>query len=389
MTKSGKIIFVLFCLFLIILSGLFFVYYHKDTLKNYVPAEVSLYIHTYPHEINRLFVENYDLEQVVLGLFDDQAQIKKLLILTDKEIAIIKPVNQDYRILTFQTPALVDELNKDKIPYKICDSVIVFPETNNFCDQPKLIYQPKRLNFAKATIYFTGKEPLFLPNFIDRSYVTPFYAYLSRPKFFKNTKLYLETTLAGELMSKNTAKKQFSVNSSQKPRFELYNVDLSKLTLKASIIPENFKYQLLQNFSQINYFADFDDKFVLVVGGLSLKDTQTVIKKRLAFLMPQERKKVLPDDTIAINLIANPAYWDFAYDNGAWQIEEPRQNIKIQMKQIENAVLITNNLDINLVNYKDFSSDNYCAQAPSEFIYHYNSLTVQVANDNKIELCLN
>lgn len=389
MISIGKNFFVVFCLILLIFSGLFLFLHHKDTLKNYVPKEVSIYIHTYPQEINSLFDKYFEIKSVFLELFENNSNIEELIKLANREIAIIKPVNQGYRILTYKTPVLEAALKDNKINFQTCGKVLIFPETNNICEQqPKLDFRPKIFNFSKVIIYFTGKEPLFLPDFIDHNYITPFYAYMSWPNQ-KAGSVFIETNIKGDLMTVNVDNQSYSVNLLNVPRFELYNFDLSKLTFKASIIPENFKYQLLQNFSQVNYFADFDDKFILVVGGLNLKDIQTVIKKRLAFLLPQERKKILPDNTVAINLIANPAYWDFENNRGIWELNEPQLGLKLQVKQLESGVLITNNIDINSVKVGNFEPVNDCDQAASKFIYHYNLLKIYIANEENIKICLN
>lgn len=377
MRTKSKFIFSIIGLLIIILAGLFLIYHHQDNLKNHIPANVSVYIHTYPQLFNQINTDQQNLILSTATIFNfSQNQIKKIIQLCQKEIAIIKIPNQNWQIATFKNQNLINYLENQQISYKTTDSIIYFPQnqssvieiSQSLAKNP--LFKPKKFNFSDLYLYYSNNEQVFAPDFIGKQYLQPFFAYLSG----KDNYFVINTNIKTNVFNDNNFASL--LNSSANYRILAKNINLSLLPLTASNVAENFEYSLLKEFNQIDEFIDFEDKFLFVINSeqKSAEQIKSLILQKIALLLPQEQEKILPDNTIAINLVAKPENWQFTQVTAQKsQLIIDELNFDIQIFQINGKIIISNNIDFEKYNSQNVNNSidqTKCHPADSYILFN-------------------
>lgn len=372
-------IFLIFLILIIVTAVSLIFLAHHDKLAKYVPADSSLYIHTYPQNINKLEIQHQSTVYSLLnnlGLSNQQAQ--KVIELAKKEIAFYKQPYSDFQIITFVDQDLINFLQQNNISFVQQDKVIYFPKINNnlsYQTENSLTdlaqFRNKNINFSLAYFYFSGKEPLFLPNFVQKESIEPFLGYI----YLKNNNIIAKTNLPMKLTS--TYNKNINyILQNQIENCDLYtkNIDYSTLSVnKVSKIPENIKYAILKDVGETVEFLDFNQEkfaFTTYYSKQTLQLLQQSIINEIAMLLPEEQKKTLPDDTIAVNLVANPDLWSFTQtDNSNYYLKVEKLNLDINITIQHNLILVTNNYQIN-----DLFENNSTNSQPLNQCSNYNYL---------------
>jgi hypothetical protein len=347
MTKAQTIVFVLICLILIALGGFFILNYHKDSLKNQVPAEVSLYIHSYPQVINSLPSKYFSLISANLnksGLTEDELQ--NIFKLATKEIAVFKTPGSGYQIITFYNQPLEALLRQNRIQFTKCGETIIFPSTNNACVQNSLAknvnYSPSKWNFSKLTLYYSSQEALFFPEYLEKNYMKPFFAYLYEKESFNQPYYFIKTDLTTDLAFEPKQSYEKETGAEEKTTLYAQSLDFSKLNLQVGNTRGNFKYQLLQAIGKVYQMMNYEGDSMAVVAEKSVGELESVIKKRLSYLAPSEEIKLLPDNTQAINLVANPNVWEFeTASNGERLLAVKKLNLAFKLKPLASNNALT------------------------------------------------
>lgn len=312
---------------------------HADSLIKNVPAEAEMYVHL------KITKDQFPKDQLVFNWLEERNAITKeqwaRIFGQSSNLGLFSVNKQIHGIIpkSKQTQSLLESLN---IPFTVEKQVLFFPELAP--SQDKMVDQDWFKNIEQkitsAHVIFYVKDPSTLNlNLVSlNKQIEPAVGLV---KFRKNKVLI---TVLGDL-GQTIEKKQQSMLTQLPEETQLYlnNIKTDEISQLLGSQPKNFRFNLLTYFHGPVEYLDLGERFMLIVDKEqnSLDSIKNNIKTALSYFYPVEKTKLLPDETTAIHLIADPSIWKF---NAQQELTETRQNLNLKIEETTFNYVILNNL---------------------------------------------
>jgi hypothetical protein len=391
-----KFSFVIFSFALFGACLIFLFFSHNDTLKNFVPAEADVYLHSTTDKLNSLPDNQRELFADWLEKHSSLSKSAWQTIFNSYrgEIGLFS-INQQIFAIAKPTKKIINALDAQNISSLRQRKSLLFPGLQ--ISGEKLVKTAwfnqikQKVSFSDALIYIKNTAILPLPLSEKRQNDA---LVISANFSSKWTKLNILGPVGQEIFSKS--KRQITMLPTDTIVY-FYNILTEKITEKAEFLPQNFKFHLLKSLKGPVEFLETNNGFV-VFGLLKYNSTAAIqqnISAILSQMFPTVKPKLLPDRTIAAQLIADPSQWQFVNNNQQQSVlNEKKLNLNITIDELQKYFSIKNNF--SEVNSKDSTKINGLFSSCSIFhnqgaiFYPVNSLKLFIINknENKIRVCI-
>ena len=294
-----------------------------------------------------------------------------------------------------QTENNVSLLNSQNIPFSQTDEVLFFPKINvsneKLTDQDWFKKTNTTINFSKYTL-LAQNSSLLNVNFPEIQDNEPIFAKMDLVNENLRIKLY------GKLGQSKLKFKRQVQELPEDTKLYISGLTFSKLSQKSDYTSENFPYILTQSLAIPFEYVETDDTFQLYLDkkDVSLENFGEKIKEILAFTYPTEENKLLPDNSIAKQLIANKDNWQFeSHSINGYKINDP----ELYIYDLNEHLLVTNAIQgSNFANNTiklDQIAKNCNIKRSNQTIYTKiatqdttNNILISNINKNRISICI-
>lgn len=302
---AGIVAFILCLVFLLLNQG--------DNIVRFAPDTADLYFHARANKLALLKPERQTILYTWLGqngsLSEKQWQL--IVPLIKNEFAIYKK-NNELTVVARPNRSLVELLIKEGIASSSTGSFIAFPsDDSGFAPENSSSFAKlkRKINFSDFSLYARNLNVIhgFLTN-LGKSESQPV---IIDGNIGKN-KIELTINESTPLMPDKKMKQQIKTFDPS-TQYYFLNIDQKNAEKLAENLQKTLDFQILSKLSgpkEYQKTKDWSTMFITkrynTMEGLKLAITTT-----LATFQPAEKAKVLPDDTIATQLIADPTQWSF------------------------------------------------------------------------------
>jgi hypothetical protein len=383
------------CLFILFFS-------HPDNLARFVPAEATLYLHSQNNFLDKLpnNQKNLFLAWLEKKSTLTQSQWDQIIKEKTKEFALFT-INGQFFGLTETNPNLKNTLEKTKISFTEVNNHLYIPaiKTNNTTITKESWYTNirKHFNLSSLTIYLKNPRAMDIPTALINTNELPV---VITNTTIQKTNCY---NLHGQIGFTNKTKEpaHFSITPDTKIYFN--NFPAKEISQKVDYTLNNFPLLLLKTLKGSMEFVNTTDNFAIRVPKKenSLKEIQNNIKFILAQTKPSEKEKLLPDETIATQLIADSTQYLFSeVDNNHQQIKLDEQNFEINIKTKEkDHYIFSNSIFLNTKLTSNSNSNNPLSHKTNQGLFYLNPTTPQATkslpavwllnkNPHNISICI-
>ncbi|MBT4723252.1 hypothetical protein HN958_04685 [Candidatus Falkowbacteria bacterium] len=396
MHYTNKLIIATIAVIFIISGLLFLIFHHKDTLITFAPGEATAYLHTTSKSFNKLPESKKNL---FLKYLEQKSSLNKTkwnesLSNVNDEFALFSVKKQAFGMIK-QTENNVSLLNSQNIPFSQTDEVLFFPKINvsneKLTDQDWFKKTNTTINFSKYTL-LAQNSSLLNVNFPEIQDNEPILAKMDLVNENLRIKLY------GKLGQSKLKFKRQVQELPEDTKLYISGLTFSKLSQKSDYTSENFPYILTQSLAIPFEYVETDDTFQLYLDkkDVSLENFGEKIKEILAFTYPTEENKLLPDNSIAKQLIANKDNWQFeSHSINGYKINDP----ELYIYDLNEHLLVTNAIQgSNFANNTiklDQIAKNCNIKRSNQTIYTKiatqdttNNILISNINKNRISICI-
>jgi len=384
------------------LGILFLLFNHVDTLYHYVPGSAENYLHIKPQSLNELTPAQK--QEIIIWLSAhstlDQEAWQQILSLNTRELGLYTLNGQIFGLVK-KNHVTENFFNGSILKSVVTKKVIFFGG--------RVLGKEDLQSLAQSAWFKSVRQKILFKDFV-------FYSQnlktlnLGLPTI-KNAEIPLISLLgnikdarvqASILGNVGQAKDKFITNGlSRLPASTIAyfrNLSLSNID-KFKTISTNLEFSILQKLpSNLEYFKDpAGSELKLPKDSITLERLKQVILDATAQIYPTRTEKILPDGSIAINLIANKQAWSFVeFSPKHWILppitEDKTTPALIDLMETQNDYRIT------------FGSPNFNGELESKCelpkfsqngIIYYNlglnsfeNLLIQNKNQKKIKICI-
>lgn len=394
--------FILFSIMLFFVCAVFLIFNHNDNLKNYVPAEAEIYLHSKPRQYKSLppNQKNFYLNWLEAHSSLSKSAWQSLLQNHNGEIGLFSINEQVFGVIKSKKAA-IDALNAQGVSFVRDGEALFFPSLHVSEEKLKdrIWFQKisNRISFADILIYV--KDNLSLPLPILEIAAEPMRAAAEVSP--NRIKLRISGPVGQKLKSKN--KRQITGLPSNAVLY-FYNILTKNISEKAEFSAQNFKFHLLQSLAGPVEFLEAKGGFTIFAPKKfnSFESIEKSILTILANTLPVEKQKFLPDQTVSTQLIADPSRWQFQNnitDNRqVSHLEEKKLNLTLSVEDLDELIVIKNNAltsnpnllaKINqIVNSCSLFHNNGLIILPFNNVNNFKELVIINKNPNNIVLCI-
>ncbi|MBI5077568.1 hypothetical protein HZB94_04275 [Candidatus Falkowbacteria bacterium] len=341
--KFGLVVFSI-SLFFVCLIFLFL--NHNDTLKNFVPEEAEIYLHSKPRQYNSLPANQ---RSVYLNWLEKHSSLSKstwqsILQNHPSEIGLFSINGQVFGVVKSNKNA-IDELNAQNVSFVQDGKATFFPALRLSVEKltGNVWFRKinKKISFSDVLVYVKNISSLALP----------------LPAFNSTEPLVASTNVAASQVKLRVAgpvgqkieltnKRQIAALPSDTVIY-FYNILTRNIPEKVEFLTKNFKFHLLQSMLGPVEYLETRDSFLIFASKKfnSLEMIKENILMILAQTLPVEKQKLLPDKTFSTQLIADPNQWQFqstAIDNVQTLLNEPKIGLSLSIVDLGEMIAIKN-----------------------------------------------
>jgi len=340
---SVKITFFVFTL--IITLGLFYVLFfsYPDKLVKYVPAEAETYLNMRTKYLAKVSTKEKDLFLTWLTQHNtlEKSQWEQLFSQQTPEIGFFTINKQVFGILK-NTPEIKKALTSANISLTETPKIIFIPKiklnNNSLAKESWFKDLEKKLNFSQLTLYTKNLKALNIsPSMLAQDGPVA----VSTKNFNKKTCYKTSSGI-------NSTNKTTNINRFDQTKGNLYlnGVETDAIAQDINYTLENLPILLLKNMIGPVEFISDKQNFAIRVNKAGNNELliQNKIKFILAQVSPTEKIKYLPDDSPAIQLIADAKAYQFKnVNNDQQQIIFNNEKYQLNLFKDTNFYFVTDN----------------------------------------------
>ncbi|NQT49539.1 hypothetical protein HQ571_02480 [Candidatus Kuenenbacteria bacterium] len=332
----------------------FLFFNHADNLVKFAPVNAEVYLHSNAKFIERIPEKHFD---VYLNWLEEKSTLTK-----DQWQEFFDNTKGEFGLFTINGQVFGMVRKDDKTLKRFRKGTIAFAENENAIYFPPLKLSEsyltetdwyngarKRINFSKFTIYSKNFSYLNFP-------VTSITADSQKPIviFGDNKEEQLKLTIFGlnNPKTKNFSKQNITLLS-EGTNFYGKNVLADNIAQKTEYIPENFNFNLLSIINGPVEFEENQSEFTIYLqkADNDLEVLKSDILNIIAQTVPVEKEKLLPDHSVAVQLIADSSAWNFENKNvkrdegvapDVLELNVPEQRINLQLTETDLHYIIKN-----------------------------------------------
>lgn len=345
---SGIVIFILCLVFLFLNQG--------DNIVRFVPDTADLYFHA---KINKLALLKPEQQAILYGWLGQngalsEKQWRGIMPLIKNEFTIYKE-NNELTVIAHPNKPLAELLAKEVIVSSPIGSFIVFPsDDSSFSPENSSSFAKlkRKINFSDFSSYARNLNVIhgFLTNLGESE---------SQPVIIdgdiEKNKIELVINESTSLMPGKKMKPQIKTLDPS-TQYYFLNIDQKNAEKLAENSQKSLDFQILTKLNGPKEYQKTSawSSIFITKRNNTLEGLKLAITTTLATFQPAEKAKVLPDDTIATQLIADPTQWSFvelpvnAEGFKSLSLTADRLNLGIIVKETKDQYQISIN-SLNLV----------------------------------------
>lgn len=369
------------------IAGLIFIFnFHFDSLIRFAPSNAEVYINFNPSELTKLNAKQRD------------AALRWLEINSDINSAAWQNIfsNVKHEISLFMVNGKVFGIARDnkQMEKTLTAGNISFVKQDNVLYFPKLIVLPTRIS---ATDWF--KQSGQRINLSDFSIYLKNLSYLNIPLATAEQRQPLAIT--GKIKDDSVLLNVYGDAGQSAPstlsrqiktlplttNIYLRGMSIDQISQNAPFSRQNFQFLLLQSLKGPVEYLNTDKGFLVYAlkEGNSFQQLENSTLTIISNILPTKKSKLLPDNTIAVNLVIDPKAWQFKQINeNTVNLLEPRLDLNMTIKQTDNLMIINNNnIAITTANGQNMANNRCTNQISSIFPWlNRHLIYVNVGNNN-------
>lgn len=349
------------------IGALFFLLFVKtDTLIKNIPREAEIYFHTEKNFINNLKSEHKQTflkyvaqktattEDFWQNLLQKRGNFELAGFFQQEELTMLLPAKK----------YLLKYLQSNQVEYFKSNGVIYFPATfignYSFAQNDWVKKQRSFPQFSANSIYIENFNALPVADNLK----TPFalsHAPIKADIYQKQN--HLQIIFSDELSPNSRNKKLSSLFDAPPSDSLVYwrGIKSDNLYFDLPYSTSSFDYLLFSVIEEeYEYYKNQSGSILILDSSNNLNAIKTKISEIFANLSPDTKIKVLPDQSKAYHLIADPSKWQFVNKSTSnpqfEQLSSPQLGIDLRLYQLNKQIIITKNL--NLAEYYDSYQGN-------------------------------
>ncbi len=344
------------------IGALFFLLFVKtDTLIKNIPGEAEIYFHTEKNFINNLKSEHKQTflkyvaqktattEDFWQTLLQKRGNFELAGFFQQEELTMVLPAKK----------YLQEYLQSNQVEYFKSNGVIYFPATfignYSFAQKDWVKKQRSFPQFSANSIYIENFNALPIAGNLK----TPFaLSHAPQKADIYQNQNHLQIIFSDE-QSPNSRNIEFSSIFDAPPADSLVywrGIKSDNIYFDLPYSTSSFDYLLFSVIEEeFEYYKNQSGSLLVLDSSNDLNAIKTRISEIFANLSPNTKIKVLPDQSKAYHLIADPAKWQFVNKSTSnpqfEQLSSPQLGIDLRIYQLNKQIIITKNL--NLAEYYD------------------------------------
>jgi len=381
---------------------LFLLFNHVDTLYRFVPAEAENYLHIQPKSLNELsegqrteiytWLKDHSSisEESWKNIFDSRQRELGLFSLNGQIFGVVRNSNKLKSLLL--SNGISTAYNKQVIFFP--HLTLSNPTISSLADQPWFKTVRQRLCFKDFILYSHNLNTLQLNMPLLKNAELPVTSFLGN---FDDKTVKIETLgQVGQAKSSSIAQPLKTLPKETLSYFR--NLRVEEMA-KFNAVSDNLELSIIQTLSgAIEYYKDNAGSQVKISkAGLPREQLQKAILSSLAQLYPSRKERILPDGSVAINLIADEDAWVFVEAApGEWRLvastESDEMKLAIYLTETAGSYALTFGNPIMTGNNESkctlpkFSKNGIIFSKTSN--KNFNNLLILNKNQKKLSICI-
>ncbi len=384
---------------------LFLFFNHNDHLVKYVPAQAEAYFHTTTQNLlkipekQRIFYLSWLEDKSAMSAGRWQSILEHL----DEEVGFFSLNGQVFAVAK-DTQKTLELISRNETSFTREGKVLFFPRLTVSADklhETEWFKQTRRkIAFTNFLIYIKDIRTLKIPFVADQ----PSSPLALAGSAHENTLCLKTHGLTGQEVGRHE-KPQISVLPADTSAY-FNNIFPGKIVQNAEYSPQNFIFHLLKSLNGAVEFAQTPDGFMIIASQKEnpTEQLQSFILNILAQTLPSEKSKLLPDQTTAIQYIADPNAWKFETVVSDYQqqyiLTEPKINLDLRLTEVDGQLIINNNFphesivsspaNINTTSCSGMFSKNclYIKPQSAELSNFFNHIVLRTGIFNQNTICI-